>query len=403
MTQTEYKNIILYGYVDNKKHLDGYFYRECKNAEVKHIAPIEFFERLIDEVIKFEDEIKRNHFSQLNDHYLLEGLWKSEGKDVKLLENQKPILEDFSINLHHYTNDHFRGHLSYNEVAFIKHSISKAMDKIKEEITRTIGPIKISNDIKSLTPEILKEYGFNESHISEILNADVYEQTCINNTGEYFISKSEMQIYSGNERFIKTGKPLMFPSYNINLIPDFYKQKLEIYLQQERNDLGITYIELKAIERFKQSEISSFTDAIKHNEKFASLTAKNRITKQYRGYINWLNKNETAINQSPAIDLIFNNKTNAFEVFKDLLEDLEITIGGKPQIKVGRVGKLTGLITAIKETPHMLKIEKPTDKQLLGYLNDYLKTSYKTFSKRNDDYLPSVDDAKRYIKNHFKK
>lgn len=107
--------------------------------------------------------------------------------------------------------------------------------------------------------------------------------------------------------------------------------------------------------------------------------------------------------QPPAIDFIFNNKTNAYEVFKGLLEDLEIVVDGKAKIKKGRVGKLTGLITAIKETPHMLKIQNPTDKQLLEYLNNFLKTSYKTFSKRNDDYLPSVDDAKRYIKNHFKK
>jgi hypothetical protein len=100
---------------------------------------------------------------------------------------------------------------------------------------------------------------------------------------------------------------------------------------------------------------------------------------------------------------IFNDTNNAFHVCKELLEDLEITISGKPNTKKGRVGKLTGLITAIKETPYMLKIQNPTDKQLLEYFNDYLKTTYKTFSKRNEDYLSSVDDAKRYIKNHFKK
>ena len=100
---------------------------------------------------------------------------------------------------------------------------------------------------------------------------------------------------------------------------------------------------------------------------------------------------------------IFNDKNNAYEVFKGLLEDLQITIGGQPQIKAGRVGKLTGLITAIKETPGMLKLEKPTNDQLLKYFNEHLKTNYKTFSKRNEEYNQSIDDAKRYIKNHFKK
>lgn len=100
---------------------------------------------------------------------------------------------------------------------------------------------------------------------------------------------------------------------------------------------------------------------------------------------------------------IFNDKNNAYEVCKGLLEDLQITIGGQPQIKAGRVGKLTGLITAIKETPGMLKLDKPTNDQLLKYFNEHLKTNYKTFSKRNEEYNQSIDDAKRYIKNHFKK
>jgi hypothetical protein len=76
--------------------------------------------------------------------------------------------------------------------------------------------------IVKLTAETLKEYGFSESHIGDILDANVYEQNCPTMKGEYFVSKSEMLIYSGNERFLKTGKPmLMFPFYNINLIPEY--------------------------------------------------------------------------------------------------------------------------------------------------------------------------------------
>ena len=100
---------------------------------------------------------------------------------------------------------------------------------------------------------------------------------------------------------------------------------------------------------------------------------------------------------------IFNDKNNAFEILKGLLVDLEITINGKPFTKKGRVGKLTGLITAIKQTPGMLKLDNPTDDQLLKYFNEYLGTDYTTFSKRNEAYQQSIDDAKRFINHNFKK
>lgn len=90
-------------------------------------------------------------------------------------------------------------------------------------------------------------------------------------------------------------------------------------------------------------------------------------------------------------------------MFKVLLEDLEITIDGKPNTTPGKVGKLTGLITAIKKTPGMLKLDRPTDQLLLNYFNSYLNTKYKTFSKRNKDYKESVDTSNRYIKQTFKK
>jgi hypothetical protein len=100
---------------------------------------------------------------------------------------------------------------------------------------------------------------------------------------------------------------------------------------------------------------------------------------------------------------IFNDKNNAYEVCINLLDDLEIIIDGKVNMKDGRAGKLIGLISAIKETPAMLKLEKPSDKQLLSYFNSHLNTSYKTFGKRSEDYSNSKDEAERYIKNYFKK
>ena len=102
---------------------------------------------------------------------------------------------------------------------------------------------------------------------------------------------------------------------------------------------------------------------------------------------------------------IFNKKNNAFKVCLELLDDLELTIDGKPNPdnKKGRVGKLIGLISAIKDTPGMLILDKPKQLQLLKYFNSYLHTTYKTFSKRSEDYRASLDISKRYIKSNFKK
>lgn len=100
---------------------------------------------------------------------------------------------------------------------------------------------------------------------------------------------------------------------------------------------------------------------------------------------------------------IFNPEKNAFEVCKDLMEHLEITIDNKPNIKKGRMGKLAGLISVIRETPDMLKLDRTTDQQILQYFNSYLSTSFSTIAKRNQDYPESVDTSRRYIKLHFKK
>jgi hypothetical protein len=127
--------------------------------------------------------------------------------------------------------------------------------------------------------------------------------------------------------------------------------------------------------------------------------------KTQRATLKNYNTEKIELNNSNTLELkaIFNDKNNAYEVCINLLDDLEITIDAKPNMKAGRAGKLIGLISAIKETPAMLKLEKPTDELLLRYFNSHLNTSYITFGKRSEDYSNSKDDAKRYIKNNFKK
>ncbi|HMJ46814.1 MAG TPA: hypothetical protein VK498_05760 [Ferruginibacter sp.] len=98
---------------------------------------------------------------------------------------------------------------------------------------------------------------------------------------------------------------------------------------------------------------------------------------------------------------IFNEKNNAFEVCKGLLEDLEVTVDGKPAMKPGRAGNLMGGIMAIKRTFGMLRTDY-TEQQLLNYFNAYLDTKYKRATKRSKSFEENFDTAMRYIKHHFR-
>lgn len=125
----------------------------------------------------------------------------------------------------------------------------------------------------------------------------------------------------------------------------------------------------------------------------------------YQEFIEQKNKQPENLPEKLNLSTIFNSDNNGCEICKDLMNDLELTLDNKPNphVKKGRVGKLTGLISAIKDTPGMLILDRPQPLQLLTYFNSYLNISYKTFSKRNETYTESLDTSTRYIKLNFKK
>ena len=102
---------------------------------------------------------------------------------------------------------------------------------------------------------------------------------------------------------------------------------------------------------------------------------------------------------------IFNKANNSYEICQYLMEDLELTIDKKPNpdLKRGRIGNLTGLLSAIKETPGMLILDRPTNQQLLNHFNKFLNTDYSTFSTRNEDYPTAHQTAIKYIRSQLKK
>lgn len=92
----------------------------------------------------------------------------------------------------------------------------------------------------------------------------------------------------------------------------------------------------------------------------------------------------------------------AFTLLKEMLEELEITIGGKFSLGK-RGGKLFGAIAAIGKFP-MLRYDTISEENLLYYFNKYLGTDFKSeINKRTEGYKIGFDDASRFLKAHYKK
>lgn len=159
--------------------------------------------------------------------------------------------------------------------------------------------------IEKLTAEKLREYGFTKDHINQILNDAVYESNCKYVTGEFFISKSEMKIYSNKERFEKTGTPIAFPINNIDLLPDYFGQSLAAYLSEKQKVSGTNYDKrdekayttdfLEKEKQINSNAINYQNDLINTNInlKQTVLTAnRNLLLDQYMKYRNELNNPE---------------------------------------------------------------------------------------------------------------
>ena len=218
-----------------------------------------------------------------------------------------------------------------------------------------------------------------------------------------FKSESDVHFVSSPNKNYRLTKPIQRYKEEIKVAvrnTDGYHKKADVLRDYLKEADGKKQSLIKNIDNYKHP--NNF-DWWEFNDANLQIHLIDSLISHIRSILKNNEIDEIRKDKSLNLSSIFNDKNNAYEVLKGLLEDLQITIVGQPQIKAGRVGKLTGLITAIKETPGMLKLEKPSNDQLLKYFNEHLKTNYKTFSKRNEEYNQSIDDAKRYIKNHFKK
>lgn len=92
MTDSDYIDLLLDGHINHRNYVSDFFYRQCKAAEKKDISPVEFFERLLNANKHFFDEIKHKYYQRVNELAMIEDIYRSEGKDVAELADQKPSL-----------------------------------------------------------------------------------------------------------------------------------------------------------------------------------------------------------------------------------------------------------------------------------------------------------------------
>lgn len=131
------------------------------------------------------------------------------------------------------------------------------------------------------------------------------------------------------------------------------------------------------------------------------LLSNEMLASEYNEVINTFNqKNKSntskATNNKLTIDDIIYN-ANCKDIVDGLLEYLEITINGKPNLSKGKAGLLGGAIIAMKEKPNFFRADL-TEDQLLQCFNQYLNTNFKRFNKTGARYDESYKTAQHFLK-----
>lgn len=119
---------------------------------------------------------------------------------------------------------------------------------------------------------------------------------------------------------------------------------------------------------------------------------------EYEKVVSRLIERETRL----TFDEIFYN-TRTKELCIELLEDLEITVEGKPNnLTRFDAGKIAGAIIAMKKRFKFFKTDF-TEAQLLKYFSDFLETPFKRYRKNTRQFREAYEDSDDFLKKRFNK
>ena len=222
----DYIEIMLRGYTNenDRNFLGKYFIREFKKAENKHYDLEEFFTGLLKGIDTLKNEYQKELFKRKNElHLMLSGaengtLKYGDLKSESVEERHKKTIEYCknelysiglgysTINLLHFTNGRFIGHLHYSEVEFIGNGIAKAYKVLNEpQQTETVIPDEVKKEFKdffntdvnvNVIQSIQKEFkdykGKKMAHLIYLLHKDFkiinYSLNSRNESRKHFVS-----------------------------------------------------------------------------------------------------------------------------------------------------------------------------------------------------------------------
>jgi len=191
MEEKDYFEIVLNGFVSNRKYLTDYFIREYKEAEIKNYGFAEFFNKCLNVVSAIDKELKKQYYSDKKE--IQEGLQAAISTNDK--EDEKAISEqlnelnnlkecNYSVNLYQFTKGKFTGDLDCEDIKYIALSIGLAIQDLQPE-SKPEPPETASKDEKpEKKPEYTKliEAFETTSKYHKIMNLLADKEYCEHNT-----------------------------------------------------------------------------------------------------------------------------------------------------------------------------------------------------------------------------
>jgi len=171
----DYIEIMLRGYTNenSRKFLNKYFIREFRNAEKEHYEINEFFNGLVKGYKTLINQYQKQLDNRKSELYFMKHNADNDTKEYCNNELSSISLENYTINLLHFTNNKFIGHLYYNEVVFIGNEIAKAYKELNQpKQPEAINPDdKFKNIILKTTDEVDKH----PKHDPNLWNSECFD------------------------------------------------------------------------------------------------------------------------------------------------------------------------------------------------------------------------------------
>lgn len=152
--------------------------------------------------------------------------------------------------------------------------------------------------IEKLTLKKLKEYGYDEEDIEEFKNDETKEQFLfITSEKAYWATNIEKKIYSNIDAwrkfYFRNEMQIYFPEENLDLIPEYYQNRYESYIKEQREIARTLFNKKQAEVDFKEKEIAHVKEAIKVLKEKEEHPCLKKFTykeiQRLEWYLNWLN------------------------------------------------------------------------------------------------------------------